>query len=97
MEAKTDTSLFLYRHGSETAYLLMYVDDIVLTAPLALRQHIVAALQCEFAMKDLGELHHFLGMQVQCTASGLFLSQHQYMLDILEVLVWLIVSRVPPS
>jgi hypothetical protein len=35
-------------------------------------------------MKDLGELYHFLGMQVQRTATRLFLSQHQYMLDILD-------------
>ena len=84
MEAKTDTSLFVYRRGSETAYLLLYVDDIVLTASPNLRHRIIAALQREFSMKDLGELHHFLGMQVQRTASGLFLSQHQYMLDILE-------------
>jgi len=31
-EAKSDTSLFIYRRGAETAYLLLYVDDIVLTA-----------------------------------------------------------------
>jgi hypothetical protein len=31
-EAKTDSSLFIYRSGTETAYLLLYVDDIVLTA-----------------------------------------------------------------
>ena len=31
-EAKSDTSLFVYRHGNETAYLLLYVDDIVLTS-----------------------------------------------------------------
>ena len=31
-EAKSDTSLFIYRRGDETAYLLHYVDDIVLTA-----------------------------------------------------------------
>ena len=31
-EAKSDTSLFLYHRGDETAYLLLYVDDIVLTA-----------------------------------------------------------------
>src|SRR6185312_4873364 len=30
-EAKSDTSQFIYRHGDETAYLLLYVDDIVLT------------------------------------------------------------------
>ena len=31
-EAKSDTFLFIYRRGDETAYLLLYVDDIVLTA-----------------------------------------------------------------
>ena len=31
-EAKSDTSLFVYCRGDETAYLLLYVDDIVLTA-----------------------------------------------------------------
>ena len=31
-EAKSDTSLFIYRRGDETAYLMLYVDDIVLTA-----------------------------------------------------------------
>ena len=35
-------------------------------------------------MMDLGELHHFLGMEVQCTGDGLFLSQRQYMIDILN-------------
>jgi hypothetical protein len=35
-------------------------------------------------MKDLGELHHFLGMHVQRQGSGLFLSQRQYMLEILD-------------
>jgi hypothetical protein len=32
VEAKSDTSLFIHHHGAETAYLLLYVDDIVLTA-----------------------------------------------------------------
>ena len=31
-------------------------------------------------MKDLGELHHFLRMQVQRNADGLFLSQNRYIL-----------------
>ena len=35
-------------------------------------------------MKDLGELHHFLGMHVQRHGDGLLLSQRQYMLDILD-------------
>ena len=62
-EAKSNTSLFVYQRGSNTAYLLLYVDDIVLTAssPGFLRR-IISVLQQEFAIKDLGELHHFLGM-----------------------------------
>ena len=45
--------------------MLLYVDDIVLIAssPELLRQ-IISALQQEFSMKDLGELHHFLGVHV---------------------------------
>ena len=35
-------------------------------------------------MKDLGELHHFLGMHVQRCGDGLLLSQRQYMLKILD-------------
>jgi hypothetical protein len=31
VESKADTSLFVYHRGSETAYMLLYVDDIVLT------------------------------------------------------------------
>ena len=58
-EAKSDTSLFIYRRGDETAYLLLYVDDIVLTASSQqLLQSVISSLQQEFAMKDLGQLHH---------------------------------------
>jgi hypothetical protein len=35
-------------------------------------------------MKDLGQLHRFLGMHIQRQSDGLLLSQHQYMLDILN-------------
>jgi hypothetical protein len=31
VEAKSDTSLFVFRHNADTVYLLLYVDDIVLT------------------------------------------------------------------
>jgi hypothetical protein len=32
MEAKSDTLLFIYHRGTDTAYLLLYVDGIILTA-----------------------------------------------------------------
>jgi hypothetical protein len=32
VEAKSDTSLFVYRRSADTTYLLLYVNDIILTA-----------------------------------------------------------------
>jgi histone deacetylase 1/2 len=46
VESKADTSLFVLRRGAETAYLLLYVDDIILTASSpALLRHIIQDLQ----------------------------------------------------
>ncbi|XP_021316638.1 uncharacterized protein LOC110435422 [Sorghum bicolor] len=85
VEAKSDTSLFIYHYGAETVYLLLYVEDIVLTASTeSLLRWIIASLQQEFAMKDLGALHHFLGVTVEPHPAGLLLNQRQYTLDILE-------------
>ena len=62
-----------------------YVDDIVLTAssPELLRR-IISCLQREFAMKDLGTLHHFLGITVERRSPGMFLPQRQYIVDVLD-------------
>jgi hypothetical protein len=85
VEAKSDTSLFIYRCGDDTVYLLLYVDDILLTASTAdLLHRTIVALQREFAMKDLGPLHHFLGITTERRPQGLFLHQRQYAIDILE-------------
>jgi hypothetical protein len=45
---------------------------------------IISALQWEFVMKDLGSLHHFLGITIERRPDGLFLHQRIYMLDILK-------------
>jgi hypothetical protein len=84
-EAKSDTSLFVFRRGSDTVYLLLYVDDIILTASSTeLLSRTISALQREFAMKDLGPLHHFLGITVERRPDKLFLHQRSYTLDILK-------------
>ncbi|GJR20593.1 ribonuclease H-like domain-containing protein [Tanacetum coccineum] len=83
--SKTDTSLFVYHMGSDVAYLLLYVDDIILTASsTALLQRIITLLHSEFAMTDLGSLNYFLGVSAQRSKSGLFLSQSKFAEEILE-------------
>ncbi|KAJ0836851.1 putative RNA-directed DNA polymerase [Helianthus annuus] len=80
-----DTSLFVYHKGNQMAYLLLYVDDIILTASSdSLLQSIIKSLSSEFNMTDLGQLHHFLGIAVHKQKTGIFLSQATYAADILS-------------
>ncbi|GJX56154.1 ribonuclease H-like domain-containing protein [Tanacetum coccineum] len=71
--------------GSQVAYLLIYVDDIILTASsLDSLQQIIASLHNEFDMTDLGELNYFLSISSDRTSTGLFLSQKKYALQLFE-------------
>ncbi|XP_074270687.1 uncharacterized protein LOC141594577 [Silene latifolia] len=79
-----DHSLFIFRKGPDTAYLLLYVDDIILvTSSAALRERIIAQLRSEFAMTDLGPLNYFLGISAIRHTHGLFLHQRKYTEEIL--------------
>ncbi|GJZ44895.1 ribonuclease H-like domain-containing protein [Tanacetum coccineum] len=83
--SRCDSSLFIYRLGTNTTYLLLYVDDIVLTASSdILLQPIIRSLHQEFDMTDLGPFNNFLGIYVTHDSSGLFLSQKKYAIKILE-------------
>jgi len=53
-------------------------------ASIQLLQCITKHLHSEFAMIDLGDLHHFLGISVSGSSNSLFLSQRQCKLDLLH-------------
>ncbi|GJW95117.1 ribonuclease H-like domain-containing protein, partial [Tanacetum coccineum] len=83
--SRCDSSLFIYQQGTDTAYLLLYVDDIVLTASSeTLLRQIIAFLHKEFSMTDLGSLNYFLGIFVSRDSTEMFLSQKKYIVEILE-------------
>ncbi|GJV51316.1 ribonuclease H-like domain-containing protein [Tanacetum coccineum] len=71
--------------GIDTAYLLLYVDDIVLAAfSEHLLQQLIHSLHQEFSMTDLDSLNYFLGISVTRDSSGMFLSQRKYATEILK-------------
>lgn len=58
---KSENSLFTFRRGSDTAYLLLYVDYILLvTSSDDMRERLIAQLKTEFSMYDLGPLSYLL-------------------------------------
>jgi hypothetical protein len=73
--SKADISLFHYKKGSITIFLLIYVDDIIIASSSSSALH---SLQHDFALKDLGPLHYFLGIGVKRSVDGLWLSQQKY-------------------
>jgi histone deacetylase 1/2 len=76
---RSDSLLFTLCRGSDIVYLLLYVDDIVITgSSMALIQDIVNNLHAEFAVKDMGDLKFFLGIDVRRTKEGFYLSQARY-------------------
>ena len=85
IRSEADHSLF-YRHSTQGCiYLIVYVDDIVITGSdqqgiLQLKQH----LSHQFQTKDLGKLRYFLGIEVAQSKDGLVISQRKYAMDILE-------------
>lgn len=79
-----DTSLFILAQGSDITYVLIYVDDIIVTGNNSVFiSTLLAQLQTKFAIKDLGNLHYFLGIEVLKDSNGLFLTQHKYALEVL--------------
>lgn len=82
VSSKCDPSLFVYKKRQDIAYLLLYVDDIVLTGSSAKLLHrITTSLKSEFPM---GRLSYFLGIKVDYNDSGVLLTQQHYAMEIIE-------------
>ncbi|KAL9308947.1 putative RNA-directed DNA polymerase [Arabidopsis thaliana] len=77
--SKSDPSLFVCLQDGKTLYLLLYVDDILLTgSDQSLLEDLLKALNNRFSMKDLGPPRYFLGIQIEDYSDGLFLHQTAY-------------------
>jgi hypothetical protein len=80
-----DPSLFVFRQGSTLLYLLLYVDDIILTGnSTAAVTSLITQLAATFELKDLGPLRYFLGLQIEYGPDCLFVHQRKYITDLLS-------------
>jgi len=64
---------------------LVYVDDIIITCPnVAVIDSLKGFLHTQFKLKNLGHLRYFLGLEIEKSDEGIFFSQRQYTLQLLE-------------
>ena len=83
--APANSSLSVKAREGRITIVLVYVDDLIITGDDKTEiQQTETNLSVRFQMKDLGELKHFLGLEVDRTKIGLFLCQHKYAQDLLE-------------
>ena len=74
-----DASLFVFNVNSHILYLLVYVDDIIITGnDTTVIDHFVTDLAHRFPIKDLGMLTYFLGVEVVHNKNGLRISKKSY-------------------
>lgn len=70
--SKFDMSLFIYKKLHTAIFVLIYVDDIIVTS-----SHddaittLLKDLGSEFDLKDVGDIHFFVGTEVNKTSSGI--------------------------
>jgi len=80
-----DCSVFVKSVNTKLAIVLVYVDDLIITGDyeeeiLLIKQN----LSVRFQMKELGQLKHFLGLEIDYTHKGLVLHQKRYSSDLLK-------------
>ncbi|KAF5464553.1 hypothetical protein F2P56_014624 [Juglans regia] len=79
-----DTSLFMLQQFDVHIFILIYVDDIIVTLTHLTRiTELIGSLQTEFKMKDLGDLSYFLGIHVHQDDKRIHLNQAKYIVDLL--------------
>ncbi|GAU39478.1 hypothetical protein TSUD_159100 [Trifolium subterraneum] len=86
LQSKCDPSLLVHHQQGACTYILVYVDDILITGstPLLIKD-LIHKLNVQFALKQLGEVDYFLGIQVHHnTSGGLLLHQSKYIQDLLN-------------
>lgn len=80
-----DTSAFIYINSPHVVYILVYVDDIIVTGSSAdLLNKCITVLSARFLYKDPTDFLYFLGVEATRTHHGLHLMQRKYIQDLLQ-------------
>ncbi|PKU81766.1 putative mitochondrial protein [Dendrobium catenatum] len=83
--SRSDPSLLISHHNNSQIYFLIYVDDILVTGNDQDRiQTLLKDLHSNFALKEPGQISLYLGIQVQQTSTGYFLTQEHYVRQLLS-------------
>ena len=84
VKSDANPNLYYLVVENEPLILVLYVDDLFLTGSSRLIKDCKENLATEFDMKDLGQMHYFLGLEVWQQKGEIFLGQGRYATEILK-------------
>lgn len=82
--SRFDTSFFIFNSNDNIIYLLVYINDILLIRNKKLLNKLISDLNKELALKNLGQIYYFLGIEVHQDTIGLYFTQSKYVTDLLK-------------
>ncbi|XP_075081186.1 uncharacterized protein LOC142166285 [Nicotiana tabacum] len=84
ISSKNDYSLFTKYVGSSLTILAVHVDDILLVGnDITELDSLKTFLDARFKIKDLGEVHYFLGLEVSSHLEDFLMCQHKFTFELL--------------
>jgi hypothetical protein len=85
VSSKSDTLLFFLNNKQVMMFVLVYVDDIIIaSSSQEATSCLLKNLEEDVALKDLRDLHYFLGIEVTKVKDGILLTQHKYATELLQ-------------
>jgi Reverse transcriptase (RNA-dependent DNA polymerase) len=87
--------LFIFKTATTVLYLLVYVEvitelyllvyvEVITENDNVVISTLIASFHSNFSLKDLGDLHYFLGIEVNSVHTSLYLTQTRNLHSILE-------------
>ena len=84
-QSSSDHTIFIKYKEGKLIILIIYVDDMIVIGNDSIgNEALQTYLSREFKMKDLEPLKYFLGIKVFRSRHGILLSQHKYIIDLLN-------------
>jgi histone deacetylase 1/2 len=96
--SKGDTCLFIYQKKDATNFLLIYVDEIIVTiSSNQANSALLHDLSSHFTLKDLGDLNFFLDIKVEKKHDRLILTRDKYVADFIAKVGMMNCTSVPTA